>query len=173
MPAKASAPGSAGASASAAKEEVTIRVATTADLGTIVKHRRHMFRDEMGCDAATLDAIEQNSSPYIERGLREGWYRGWLAEVIGVVAAGAGVIVYDWPSGPLDSTQTKRAYLLNVYTEAAFRRRGLARKLVEAAIEWTRAQGFSVLWLHASSHGRPLYESMGFEQTNEMKLKLR
>src|SRR5438045_2376855 len=121
MPANVSAQGSAGASASAAKGEVMIRVATLDDLGTIVKHRGNMFSDEMGFEAATLDTIEQNSSPYIERGLREGWYRGWLAEVIGVVAAGAGVIVYDWPSGPLDSTQTKRAYLLNVYTEAAFR----------------------------------------------------
>jgi len=146
-------------------------MATLTDLATVVSHRRGMFRD-MGIDAATLDSIERNSRPYLERGLREGWYHGWLALLGEVVAAGAGVIVYDWPSGPTDPEQTKRAYLLNVYTEPEFRRRGLARKLTDIAIEWTRAQGFKVLWLHASDSGRPLYESMGFEQTNEMKIKL-
>jgi len=157
--------------ASAALKEITVRMATLADLATVVSHRRGMFRD-MGTEAATLDAIERNSRPYLERGLREGWYHGWLALLGQVVAAGAGVIVYDWPSGPTDPEQTKRAYLLNVYTEPEFRRQGLARKLTDIAMEWTRAQGFKVLWLHASHSGRPLYESMGFEQTNEMKIKL-
>lgn len=157
--------------ASATKEEIPIRRATLADLATVVSHRRGMFRD-MGTDAATLDAIERNSRPYIKRGLSEGWYHGWLAVAQSEVAAGAGVIVYDWPTGPLDPEQTKRAYLLNVYTEPKFRRRGLARELTKVAIEWARAQGFKVLWLHASSHGRPLYEDMGFEQTNEMNMKL-
>ena len=155
----------------ATRPQIAIRKATVADLATIVNHRCGMFRD-MGTDTATLDAIERNSRPYIERGLREGWYHGWLAIAHSQVAAGAGVIIYDWPTGPLDPGQTQRAYLLNVYTEAKFRRRGLARKLTELAIEWTRAHGFKVLWLHASSHGKPLYEDMGFEPTNEMNIKL-
>ena len=155
----------------ATQPQIEIRKATVADLAAIVNHRCGMFRD-LGTDTAALDAIERNSKPYIERGLREGWYQGWLAIAYSEVAAGAGVIIYDWPTGPLDPEQTQRAYLLNVYTEAKFRRRGLARKLTELAIEWTRAQGFKVLWLHASDSGRPLYESMGFEETNEMNIKL-
>jgi GNAT superfamily N-acetyltransferase len=154
-----------------ATHQIAIREATLADLATIVAHRRGMFRD-MGSEEATLDKIAKNSAPYIERGLREGWYRGWLAVANAGVVAGAGVIIYDWPTGPLDPEQTKRAYLLNVYTEPDFRRLGLARKLTEIAMEWARAAGFNVLWLHASEQGRPVYEKLGFEQTNEMKIKL-
>ena len=53
------------------------------------------------------------------------------------------------------------------------RRRGLARRLIRRAIDWSRRNGFSTLWLHASKAGRPIYASMGFVPTNEMKLQLR
>src|SRR5437763_930953 len=106
---------------------ITIRAATPDDLTAIVKHRRNMFRDDLGSSAAALTAMERTSAPFIERGLREGWYHGWLAMASGRAVAGAGVIVYDWPSNPRAPEQTQRAYLLNVYTEPAFRGRGLAR----------------------------------------------
>jgi hypothetical protein len=38
-------------------------------------------------------------------------------------------------------------------------------------VEWCRADGFHGVVLHASDEGRPLYESMGFQTTNEMRLK--
>jgi GNAT superfamily N-acetyltransferase len=48
----------------------------------------------------------------------------------------------------------------------------VARRLMTAIVEWCSGRGFPVAWLHASDEGRPLYESMGFEPTNEMKLNL-
>src|SRR5207237_8857779 len=99
------------ASAPRRAKAIKIRVATPNDLAAIVRHRRNMFRDDLGSSAVALNAMERTSAPFIERGLREGWYHGWLA------VAGAGVIVYDWPSNPKAPKQTQRAYLLNVYTE--------------------------------------------------------
>ena len=161
------------ASAPRRAKAIKIRVATPNDLAAIVRHRRNMFRDDLGSSAAALTAMERTSAPFIERGLREGWYHGWLAMASGRAVAGAGVIVYDWPSNPRAPEQTQRAYLLNVYTEPAFRGRGLARRLIRRAINWSRRNGFSTLWLHASTAGRPIYSSMGFVPTNEMKLQLR
>jgi GNAT superfamily N-acetyltransferase len=60
-----------------------------------------------------------------------------------------------------------------MYTEPGARRRGVAKRLLEAMIEWCRTKGFSAVSLHASDAGRPLYEMVGFQQTNEMTLKLR
>jgi hypothetical protein len=40
-------------------------------------------------------------------------------------------------------------------------------------IDWCRKQRFDRVFLHASKDGRPLYEALGFEPTNEMQLTLR
>jgi hypothetical protein len=40
-------------------------------------------------------------------------------------------------------------------------------------VAWCRAQGYAGVSLHATDEGRPLYESMGFAPTNEMRLRLR
>jgi GNAT superfamily N-acetyltransferase len=63
--------------------------------------------------------------------------------------------------------------IVNVVTEQAHRRRGIARKLMEILIQWCRAGGFGSILLHASDEGRALYESLGFKPTNEMRLMLR
>jgi predicted acetyltransferase len=41
-----------------------------------------------------------------------------------------------------------------------------------ACIDLSRERGYDVTTLHASPFGRPIYEKFGFEQTNEMMLKL-
>jgi GNAT superfamily N-acetyltransferase len=44
---------------------------------------------------------------------------------------------------------------------------------MQTMIEWCRREGFARVNLHASEDGRHLYESLGFEPSNEMRLKLR
>lgn len=67
---------------------------------------------------------------------------------------------FSHPSG-------KRAHLMNVYTEEAYRRRGIARQLVNMLIEDVRAHDASEISLDATESGRPLYESMGFKASEE------
>jgi hypothetical protein len=38
-------------------------------------------------------------------------------------------------------------------------------------MDWCRAQGLKTVVLHASDAGRPLYASLGFRQTNEMRIR--
>jgi predicted GNAT family acetyltransferase len=59
--------------------------------------------------------------------------------------------------------------VVNVYTEAAWRRRGIARTLMKTAMEWSVARGYDRMVLHASDAARPLYASLGFAATNEMR----
>ena len=61
--------------------------------------------------------------------------------------------------------------VLNVYTELAWRRRGVAELLMRELLAWSRVRGLARLVLHASTEGRPLYEKLGFVATNEMRLK--
>ncbi len=66
----------------------------------------------------------------------------------------------------------RRGNILNIFTEPEFRRRGLARRLMETVLAWCRANRIDHIVLHASNDGRPLYESMGFQPSNEMRIKL-
>jgi GNAT superfamily N-acetyltransferase len=154
------------------KQNFSIRKATPGDLDEILHHRRSMFRDDGYTDDAALDAIAKHSRPLIQRGLSEGFYLGWFAVVDNEIAAGAGLLITDWLANPSSPRDARRAYVLNVYTYPKFRDRGLAKALMRTVIECCRQKGLTNVWLHASTSGRPVYEKMGFEPTNEMKLKL-
>jgi GNAT superfamily N-acetyltransferase len=149
-----------------------IRPATERDLETILRHRRRMFEDMGFTDRHALDVMIAISTPLIGRGLADGTYRGWLAETsAGGVIAGAGVILLQFQPHPRDP-RPQRAWVVNMFTEPGHRRRGWARRLMNSVVEWCRAEGMHSLHLHASDEGRPLYESLGFKPTNEMRLEL-
>ena len=56
---------------------------------------------------------------------------------------------------------------MNVYTEEHYRRRGIAKHLVNMLIGDARAHGATEISLYATESGRPLYESMGFKASEE------
>jgi GNAT superfamily N-acetyltransferase len=64
------------------------------------------------------------------------------------------------------------ALVVNVYVEPGYRRQGLARRLMADILAWGREQGIERVSLHASSMGRPLYESLGFAPSNEFVIYL-
>lgn len=130
-----------------------------------------MFRNMGYTDAAALEAMQQSTEPLLARGLAQGFYRGWLVEEGGRVVARGGVFMADWPSHPR-AVQTKRIEIVNVYTEAEHRRRGLARLVMETILAWCRDEGYRTVVLHASDDGRALYQSLGFTPTNEMGMAL-
>ena len=149
-----------------------IRPATPQDLEVVLTHRRRMFEDMGFTERQALDAMIAVSTPLIRRGLMDGTYRGWLVETTGdAIVAGGGVIMLQFQPHPLDA-RPQRAWVVNMFTDPEHRRRGLARRLVQTIVEWCRKEGMRFLYLHASDDGRPLYESMGFKSTNEMRLAL-
>lgn len=61
--------------------------------------------------------------------------------------------------------------ILNVYTEPEFRKQGIARQIMLTILAWVKEQSLRSVNLHASKQGRHLYEKLGFEATNEMRLR--
>lgn len=153
--------------------EFQIREATLVDLPHLIRHRRAMFEEMGHRNPAILDAVVDVSAKYFEQALREGAYKAWLAEQPnGEVVAGGGIVLAHWPGFPGESL-AQRAWILNMYTEPHARRRGLAKQLLLVILDWCRAHGLATVSLHASPAGRPLYESIGFQPTNEMRINLR
>ena len=154
-------------------KDIIIRKASLDDVRAILHHRRAMFY-EMGKEYRVgVDAMQRSTKKYLSKTIAEGSYHGWLAVTReGRVVAGGGVAVSSWPPVPI-FPHPRRATIFNMYTEPAYRRQGLARRLMLVMIDWCRKQGLSSVFLHASSGGRPLYISMGFEANNEMHLRLK
>jgi GNAT superfamily N-acetyltransferase len=59
---------------------------------------------------------------------------------------------------------------MNVYTQPAYRRQGLARRIMLEILAWARGAGLGRAALHASGDGRSLYTGLGFQPTNEMRV---
>lgn len=150
--------------------QVKIRAAVPEDVSTLVRHRRMMWCDMGRRDENALDLMEQAAREYFPSAVRDGSYRGFLAiEESGEVVGGGGIVISAWP-GSLGQREPKRAMILNMFVEREYRRRGIARELMETMIAWCKQNGFLRVGLHASDEGRPLYESLGFKATNEMQL---
>ncbi len=64
------------------------------------------------------------------------------------------------------------AHVNAVYVRPDYRRRGIARELMQCTIAWAKAQGCARLRLRTSEEGRALYESVGFQAGREMELAL-
>jgi GNAT superfamily N-acetyltransferase len=155
-----------------ANPEITIRVASPTDIPEILRQRRSLYEDMHDHDSNALDAMARLSGDYLKKAIAEGSFRAWLAFERDLAVAGGAVIVSPWPAHPYD-LECRRATILNVYTDPAYRRRGLARLLMQTMIAWCQQAGFARVTLHASEDGRHLYESLGFEASNEMRLQLR
>ncbi len=153
-------------------DHITIRSATPADIPELLRQRRGMYEDMGYTDEVAIIGMLSTSEEYLRLAMPTGSFRAWLAVREQQVVAGGGLIITPWLSHPYDQ-QCRQATILNVYTDPKFRRQGIARLLMQTIIEWCRQDGMAQVSLHSSKDGRPLYESLGFEPTSEMRLKLK
>jgi GNAT superfamily N-acetyltransferase len=134
-----------------------------------------MFTDMGDVPTADLAAeLLEKSTRALASALADGSYIGWFAvDADGRVIAGAGVHVKpQLPRISHDHARVEDAPVplaVNVYTEPQWRGKGIARALMRIVMEWASSQGTDRVVLHASDAGRPLYESLGFHSTNEMR----
>jgi GNAT superfamily N-acetyltransferase len=146
-----------------------LRSSTLADLETHVAHRVAMFRDmEMGTEEGRkrmAEAFRQQLRSWLVMGQ----CRGLVVEAEGRAVAGVLLLMRETLPTPVTPLSV-RGYLFNIYTEPPHRRRGLAARLTDAALDLARDLGIEIVELHASLEAEGLYQRMGFVPTSEMRL---
>jgi ribosomal protein S18 acetylase RimI-like enzyme len=144
-----------------------VRALEEADLELVCRHREQMFR-EAGRDEAVLQTMTAQFREWLRPRLRDRTYFGYLLCEAGEPVAGIGLMLIDWPPHPSHPVSDRRGYVLNVFVEPAFRRRGLARDLMQLAEADFAKRGVQYAVLHATESGRDLYACLGWSATTEM-----
>ena len=149
---------------------VTIRQVTVVDIPDLVRLRRMMF-ETMESGGPELDAAEPAWTAYFGEAIPAEEFHGWLAITPEGKAVSACGVVIDRHPPTLGNLSGRIGYLMNVVTAPEYRGRGLARRVLQAALQWLDEQGVRRVTLHATDMGQSLYTSLGFEPVpNEMRL---
>ncbi|MCC9597996.1 MULTISPECIES: GNAT family N-acetyltransferase [unclassified Rubrivivax] len=140
----------------------TVRTVGPDDAASIARHRYFRGEPQEDLDAYTAWVVSR-----IERGT----YVGFVAEAESQVVGGAGAVLLDW--GPTrGETSGIRARIVNVYTEEPWRKRGIAKALVDKVMGACTEAGIRVFSLAASEEAAPMYRALGFARyANEMILR--
>lgn len=152
---------------------IAVRTATAEDIPVLVSARRLMFEELDDFSSARLDEVDADFERYLQSEIAAEQACGWIAEdtTSGEWVGALSNVWVVWPAAPHISGGL-RAYLFGLFVKTEYRRQGIARSLVHAAIEAARSREAGAVLLHASEFGRPLYESLGFSNTSEMRLIL-
>jgi len=154
-------------------DEIIIRKVTITDLPDLVRLRRMMFKAMGFDDLGQLDAADAAAKNYFAEAIPEGKFVGWLAITNSGVAVGSGGVVIDQrPPGP-ENLSGQTGYIMNIVTDIRYRRKGISRCIMQVILEWLSEQGIIFATLHASGMGWPLFQELGFVDSNEMRLKIK
>ena len=136
-----------------------IRRADKDDINTLMELRKLQLIDE---GQSPNRDIDKGLSDYFVKGLNAGYIRFWVAEDGFEIIATGGIQIFTFPPSFKNETG-KTAYLHSVFTKRSHRGRGIAKKIINIALDEARRENCALITLNASIHGRPLYEALGFE----------
>ena len=143
--------------------KIIYRKTTKADMKILMKLRLEMLREVNGLSGE----YEYDENFIFES--RRYYESGEQTTVIasdGETLVGCASLSYTWIMPTFSHPTGNRAHLMNVYTRADYRRRGISKKMVEILIDEAKENGVTEISLDATEMGRSLYESLGFKASD-------
>lgn len=144
--------------------------ASIEDLPRIVEMKIAMFYEAGHGDLLTSDAESIVLRDYV-RLYEKNLACHFVARDRQTLVASVGAFVKsDLPFRYFEPPQY--GFLGDVYTENRYRGIGIATRLSTNALNWLKSRNIKMVRLFASEAARPIYESLGFRNTDEMVLQL-
>ena len=115
-----------------------------------------------------IDSLKFNLKKYFFEHIEQNDFVGIIGVYNKKIISVAYLIINDFPPNPNIMTG-KTGTLLNVYTLFEYRKKGIAKKLLEKIISEAKRIGLNSLELKATNDGYNLYKSIGFidDDTNK------
>lgn len=150
-------------------QDIIFRKMEMCDIPCVVKMRVLQLKEE----GSTGDYdISANLTDYFRKHIKNKSFVGWIALYNNKIIATSGMSFsekppyYGNPSG-------KIGILSSMYTVKDFRRKGIAKKLIELVVNEAKKYGCGTVYITASEQGSFLYESCGFKRNeNFFQLKI-
>ena len=117
-----------------------------------------------------MSEVERESYNYYQKALCDDSHIAYLV-FDGNRVVGAGGVSFFQVMPTYHNPSGNKAYIMNLYTNPAYRRRGIATKILDMLVNDSKEKGITAISLEATVMGRPLYEKYGFTKMNdEMEL---
>ncbi len=149
-----------------------IRRATAKDMDVLVEHRQGIFEEMNGAERGSVDRAGDPYGGWAKEMMRRKLYHGYVVTDDRGNPAASGCVWMRQVQPSRGCPASLVPYLMSIYTVPRFRRKGLARMIVQEAMEWAKKSGYSEMTLHASSAGRKVYTKLGWKRTWEMEAGL-
>ena len=148
---------------------ISYRRLTASDLDVFISMRIAQLREEGAAEDADLSPALRD---YYQRHMADGTFVSWLAVDGGKIVGTSGLSVVEKPPY-FGCSSGKIGLLSSMFTDKAYRRRGIAKELLGRVVDEARKQGCGTVQITASDMGVLLYSDFGFTKNeNFMQYKL-
>jgi GNAT superfamily N-acetyltransferase len=151
--------------------ELTYKKAEMSQLDDLVKLRIKVLRaaNKLSYDV-DMSKIEQHSYVYYKQGFQSNNFTVYLA-YDGDQIVGCGGVSYFDIMPTFDFPNGKCAYIMNMYTESEYRKKGISTRILDLLVKDSKEKDIHKITLEATDMGRSVYDKYGFIQMkNEMEL---
>ena len=150
--------------------ELEYRFATADDIEHLIQTRLDMLRvvNDLGPDYVFDDDFVRSSRDYFLNGDQIS-----VLAVCGDKTVGCASLCFIEIMPTFAHPTGKRAHLMNVYTDAAYRRQGIGFAMTNMLIEAAWNRGATEISLDATESGRALYIKCGFKDSDECMVLVR
>lgn len=145
--------------------------ATLADLELLTETRICVLRAANKlADGVDMSEVREQLYEYYKKALGDDTHVAYLV-FDGERFIGAGGVSFYQVMPTFHNPSGRKAYIMNMYTDPAYRRNGIATKVLDLLVAETKERGIRAISLEATVAGRPLYEKYGFvKMQDEMGL---
>lgn len=142
-----------------------IEMRKVTDVDTLLEWRKEVIRAvfEMEPSSTLIDANRR----FYEIHIPDNSHLAIVSSIDGEDCGCAAVCFSDEMPSP-DNPSGKCAYLMNIYVRESYRMRGVAHAMLHRLIEEALTRGSGKIFLETTDDGRPVYESIGFKDMDNM-----
>jgi predicted acetyltransferase len=143
--------------------DITYYKAEKRDLQILVDLRVEFLVEFWGEQSMqAIDELKNGLTEYYDHALNDNSYICYLARIDNTVAGIGGMIIRQ-QAGNFKNPTGIVGYIMNMYTNPSFRKKGICVSILNLLLEEGKEQGIKLFELHATKEGEQVYPKQGFK----------